>query len=115
MITKPAINSLVRTYAKNDDEIRAIWYAYVSNVNAYNIQYKENAKLEFDMNIYENISSMTLGMLHYNIYTNDGNHFMQEKLFKIFCNIVDRVNALSDDDAEVLAAKYNVNVKEYEI
>jgi len=108
IVNKKQVNSLIRTYAKNQDEIRAIWYAYISNITAYNIQYKQTENLNFVMDEYENIEVWTLGSLHYNIATNDGNHFMQEKWYKIFCNIVDRVNALSDYDSEVLAAKYNV-------
>jgi len=106
------INSLIKTYAQNDDEVQAIWYAYTSNVTAYNLQYKENAVINFDNEVYENIGQWTLGGLHYNIATNDGNYFMSEKFHKIFLNILKRTNALSEIEKEHLAETYNVRGRE---
>ena len=114
LFRKTEINSLIRTYAQNDDESRAIWYAYVSNVMAFNLQYRENEIIDFDFEKYENIQMWTLGSLHYNIATNDGNHFMQDKWHKIFTNIVKRVNKLDEYEQEHLAETYNV-VNEKEI
>ena len=63
---------------------RAVWYAYIANTTAYNVQYQENEKIDFDFVtnadldfLHEGISS--LGSLIYNCYTNDGNCFLQDK------------------------------------
>lgn len=61
---------------------RKIWYTYVSNVCAYNVQYKENAPIDFKSwedntekfdTIHEAI--WELGGLIYNAHTNAGNYF----------------------------------------
>tara|TARA_S200002703_G_scaffold82315_1_gene70941 strand:- start:1228 stop:1629 length:402 start_codon:yes stop_codon:yes gene_type:complete len=113
LFRKTEINSLMRTYAQNDDESRAIWYAYVSNVTAFNLQYRENETIDFDFEKYENIQKWTLGSLHYNIATNDGNHFMQDKWHKIFTNIIKRVNKLDEYEQEHLIKRAN-KLDEYE-
>ena len=79
---------------------RAIWYGYIANVTAFNVQYRENININFEMeetdetfdSLDEAIS--TLGSLLYNIATNDGNIFLEEKwsnvldiLYKIYESI----------------------------
>jgi hypothetical protein len=107
LYNKSEINSLVKTYAENEDEQRAIWYAYVSNVTAYNLQYQQYEQIDFQTNEFSNIGMGTLGGLHYNIATNDGNTFMQHKWYKIFKEILDRTNKLDDYEQEHLAGIYN--------
>lgn len=63
---------------------RMIWYLYVGNVTAYNLQYRENQQISFeDFDIKEDIdfksSLKTLSMLVYNVYTNDGNYFLAKE------------------------------------
>lgn len=67
---------------KDEETQRSIWYAYVSNVVAYNLQYNENepiqhnaweANTESFINKSEAIDH--LGSLLYNAYTNAGNYF----------------------------------------
>ena len=72
-------NSLPEKFA------RSVWYSYVSNVTAYNLQYEEKELIDFDgWNSDEKFTdpeklTNELGSLLYNIYTNDGNYFMPEK------------------------------------
>ena len=72
-------NSLPEKFA------RSVWYTYVSNVTAYNLQYQEKQLIDFDgWDTDEKISDpeelvRELGSLLYNAYTNDGNYFMPEK------------------------------------
>jgi len=70
---------------ESEDVQRQIWYAYISNVTAYNVQYRENAQIDFKgweaneekfENIHEAIEA--LGGLLYNAYTNAGNSFAPE-------------------------------------
>ena len=60
---------------------RAVWYAYVANVTAFNVQYKENEPIDFSMEGEEDFDTLgeaidSLGSLLYNCYTNDGNSFL---------------------------------------
>jgi hypothetical protein len=112
LLDKSKINSLARTYANNENEERAIWYAYVSNVCAYNLQYLEYEAISFESEKYSNIDKHTLGSLHYNIATNEGNTFMQHKWYKIFKEMLDRTNKMTDLQQEELAKLHNVAVKE---
>ena len=67
---------------KDEKTQRSIWYAYISNVTAYNLQYEENQPIQFNAwesseesftNMHEAIRA--LGSLLYNAYTNAGNYF----------------------------------------
>ena len=60
---------------------RAVWYAYIANVTAFNVQYKENEPIDFDMEGEEDFDTLdeaidSLRSLLYNCYTNDGNSFL---------------------------------------
>ena len=68
---------------KEELDPRAVWYAYVSNVTAYNLQYQEDAVIDFKG--WEDAGEETLTRedaleqlrgLDYNAYTNAGNCFM---------------------------------------
>ena len=77
---------------------RMLWYMYVANRTAYNLQYKENEKIEFveeDIEVEDDVDFKwavdTLGRLNYNCHTNEGNYFIAdgwldtaEKLLKVF-------------------------------
>jgi hypothetical protein len=75
---------------------RMLWYMYVANRTAYNLQYKENETIEFeDIGTKDDVDFKwavdTLGSLNYNCHTNDGNYFIAdgwldtaEKLLKLF-------------------------------
>ena len=77
---------------------RMLWYMYVANRTAYNLQYKENEKIEFveeDIEVEDDVDFKwavdTLGSLNYNCHTNEGNYFIAdgwldtaEKLLKLF-------------------------------
>ena len=60
---------------------RAVWYACIANVTAFNVQYKENEPIDFDMDGDEDFDTLgeavdSLRSLLYNCYTNDGNSFL---------------------------------------
>tara|TARA_Y100001938_G_scaffold147136_1_gene227673 strand:+ start:44 stop:496 length:453 start_codon:yes stop_codon:yes gene_type:complete len=72
---------------------RALWYGYVANKTAYELQYRENIDIDFDSED-DKTKEMTdkdiadeLGSLLYNIYTNDGNCFLQDD----WVNVIDMV------------------------
>lgn len=63
---------------------RAIWYGYVANRTAYNLQYQRNEQIDFDYESddhFENSNDAiySLGSLLYNITTNDGNVFLADE------------------------------------
>ena len=95
IISKPEINTMIKELAINETEERAIWYGYVANVTCYNVQYKENVELDFqfDKFLSKNDSRrqyMSLSSLLYNVYTNDGNCFLQQKWIDIIQGIIER-------------------------
>lgn len=65
---------------------RAIWYAYVANITAFNVQYKGNYPIDFDMDTDTNTEEFDtleeaiscLKGLMYNTATNDGNVFLMD-------------------------------------
>ena len=62
---------------------RMVWYMYVGNITAYNLQYRENQMIDFkeyDVKVNQDIeeSLNKLGGLMYNCYTNDGNYFIDK-------------------------------------
>ena len=67
---------------------RAVWYGYVANVTAYNVQYQEKEQLDFNLEGEEDYGTLqesidTLGSLIYNCFTNDGNSFLQDKWMNV--------------------------------
>tara|TARA_R100000734_G_C3295283_1_gene86553 strand:- start:418 stop:831 length:414 start_codon:yes stop_codon:yes gene_type:complete len=63
---------------------RMLWYMYVANITAYNLQYQENELIDFSdvkavkgKTLSEAISD--LGRLLYNVVTNDGNYFIDKE------------------------------------
>tara|TARA_B110000285_G_scaffold51893_1_gene59038 strand:+ start:415 stop:762 length:348 start_codon:yes stop_codon:yes gene_type:complete len=62
---------------------RSIWYAYVSNITAFNVQYTENQEIDFkgfesvkeDEVLTRDEAIEELGSLLYNAYSNAGNYF----------------------------------------
>ena len=95
IIEKVEVNTMMNELAINDQEERAIWYAHVANVTAYNLQYEENVNVDFDFDsvLKKNDSRrkyMSLSSLMYNIYTNDGNCFLQQKWIDQINGIIER-------------------------
>ena len=67
---------------------RAVWYGYIANVTAYNVQYQENEKIDFDLEGEEDYDTLDeainrLGSLIYNSFTNDGNSFLMDKWMNV--------------------------------
>lgn len=67
---------------------RAIWYSYIANTTAYNVQYRENEPIDYDFNSEDDYDFVheaiyMLGRVIYNCYTNDGNCFLQDKWMKV--------------------------------
>lgn len=78
--------------AAEDFIARAVWYGYVANVTAFNVQYRENVEIDFNMEGEDDFSTLqdavsTLGHLIYNCYTNDGNSFLQDKWMNVLSSI----------------------------
>lgn len=72
---------------------RAIWYGYVANVTAYNLQYQRNEKINYDLEGYEYYDTFQEGVnnlrsLNYNIATNDGNIFLEDRWVNLLRDIV---------------------------
>ena len=99
-IRKTKINTLIKNLATTADEERAIWYGHVANITAYNLQYKENLTPDYDFDKKEWILAedlvSELKSLMYNIYTNDGNCFLQQKWIDILQTIIDRDKAKTE-------------------
>lgn len=78
--------------AAEDFIARAVWYGYVANVTAFNVQYRENVEIDFNMEGVDDFSTLQdavsiLGHLIYNCYTNDGNSFLQDKWMNVLSSI----------------------------
>lgn len=63
---------------------RSIWYGYIANITAYNVQYRENVSINFEIESAKEEISLEqavtyLNSLYYNIYTNDGNSFLAKE------------------------------------
>ena len=103
LFSKKRINSLEDKLAKHESESRAIWYGYVANLTAYNLQYRENIPIDYDTeelltdteDYYyikdEKDAYDTLCSLLYNIYTNDGNCFLEDRWVKVLNDIKKRL------------------------
>lgn len=85
-------------YAKESEETfiaRAIWYGYIANITAYNVQYQENNPINFKIEETEEKVELKeaisiLGSLVYNCYTNDGNSF----LAKEWMDVLEMINKI---------------------
>lgn len=67
---------------------RAVWYGYIANVTAYNVQYQENEQIDFDLEGEEDYDTLNeainiLDHLIYNSFTNDGNSFLMDKWMNV--------------------------------
>jgi|TARA_R110000737_G_C14596101_1_gene488338 hypothetical protein len=123
LISKNKINSIMELdngLAMNEDEKRAIWYAYVGNITCYNLQYEENVEIDFDWKsqvdfiMDKHIALSELKSLRYNIYTNDGNCFVQQKWIDLMEGVINRfedkkTEALNDN--QVLLSQMAINSK----
>jgi len=78
---KQEINKLINEQTNEDDQ-RAIWYAYIANVTAFNVQYCENVKIDFEDETIDYESGINIGSLIYNCYTNAGNCFLEDRWMK---------------------------------
>tara|TARA_R110000751_G_scaffold53310_5_gene115568 strand:- start:401 stop:814 length:414 start_codon:yes stop_codon:yes gene_type:complete len=80
---------------------RMVWYMYVGNVTAYNLQYRENQMIDFkeyDVKVDEDIeeSLNKLGGLLYNVYTNDGNFFVDKQWLDSADDIKKKLNCTKE-------------------
>ena len=71
--------------AKKEAVGRTIWYNYIANVTAYNVQYRENAPILYDLEdvppqyCTKSDLASELSHLSYNTFTNDGNYFVADR------------------------------------
>lgn len=71
---------------------RAVWYGYIANIIAFNVQYRENEQINFNMEsdeTFENFQDaiQLLGSLLYNVATNDGNIFLMDDWYNALTSI----------------------------
>lgn len=78
---------------------RIMWYVYVANKTAYSLQYQENPDYFNGRNgepqpLSIKITELwtAIHSLNYNLYTNDGNKFIEEKWYKPFELIIKRLD-----------------------
>ena len=74
---------------------RAVWYGYIANVTAYNVQYQENEPINFELDGEEDFDTLkeaidSLSSLIYNCFTNDGNSFLQDAWMNVLVQIRDK-------------------------
>lgn len=74
---------------------RSVWYGYIANTTAYNVQYQENAEINFKLEGDEDYDTLGEGLckldsLIYNCFTNDGNSFLQDKWMNVLTGIRDK-------------------------
>tara|TARA_R110000744_G_scaffold63805_3_gene131164 strand:- start:701 stop:1108 length:408 start_codon:yes stop_codon:yes gene_type:complete len=97
LTSKETVNAILDMDGVNEMEQRAIWYAYVGNVTAFNLQYEEKEEIDFDFDkkypneMHPHIALTELKSLMYNIYTNDGNCFVQQKWIDLMQGVIDRL------------------------
>ena len=80
---------------------RAVYYGYVANRTAYNVQYRENEPLSFELEGEEDFDTLgeavyLLSSLVYNCYTNDGNCFLQDA----WMNVLQKINKTFEAEAK---------------
>lgn len=78
--------------SKENFVARAVWYGYIANVTAYNVQYQENQQINFNIECEEEFDNLSdaidaLGSLLYNIATNDGNVFLMDDWYNVLSKI----------------------------
>ena len=83
---------------------RAIWYGYIANITAYNVQYRENNAINFNMegdDCFDTLSDAIdcLGSLIYNCYTNDGNSFLAKEWMDVLRQI--EVEFVEEEEVEI--------------
>ena len=71
---------------------RAVWYGYIANITAYNLQYQRNEQINYDLESDEYFKCFqeginTLRSVNYNIATNDGNIFLEDRWSKLLRDI----------------------------
>jgi hypothetical protein len=74
---------------------RAIWYAYIGNVTAFNCQYGKGVSIDLKLSSEDKFDSLqegirSLGNLIYNCYTNDGNYFVGKEWLESLQSIRDK-------------------------
>jgi len=75
---------------------RAVWYGYIANVTAFNVQYQENYAIDYsesndttEFDTMEDAMSELSGLI-YNIYTNAGNFFINTDYLDLLKAIRDK-------------------------
>ena len=87
---------LFSDYETEETIQRAVWYGYIANVTAFNVQYKENYAIDYsDSNDVSEFDTMQDAMyelsgLIYNVYTNAGNYFLNTDYLNLLIAIRDK-------------------------
>lgn len=83
---------------------RALWYGYIANITAWNVQYEENEQIDFsdfsDDLEFENLQEAIsiLDGLVYNIFTNNGTCFLQQKWLNLLDNIIKNFQVIEEPE-----------------
>lgn len=101
---------------EGEDLQRSIWYAYISNVTAYNVNYRENTPIDFkgweeneDKFNDANKAIDELASLLYNAYTNAGNSFAPDGTLETLSDFVKAVR----ETQEYKDYKYELEKESY--
>jgi len=103
LFSRKAINTLAKKWAKNEKEERAIWYGYVANLTAYNLQYRENIPIDYETEDVFDECEDRIGSLIYNIYTNDGNCFLEDRWVAVLNEIAEREKQIESQSETIQA------------
>ena len=103
LFSRKAINTLAKKWAKNEKEERAIWYGFVANLTAYKLQYRENIPIDYETEDVFDHCEDRIGSLIYNIYTNDGNCFLEDRWVAVLNEIAER-EKLIESQSETMQA-----------
>tara|TARA_R110002110_G_scaffold83540_12_gene216833 strand:+ start:644 stop:1081 length:438 start_codon:yes stop_codon:yes gene_type:complete len=80
---------------------RGLWYGYIANKTAWEMQYQENTDIDFKAEEVKKEDAEVLDLeyikaevssLIYNIYTNDGNCFLQDDWVEVIKTVEKNIN-----------------------
>lgn len=83
---------------------RTLWYGYIANITACNVQYAENEQIDFsdfdDKIEFEDVQDAIklIGYLLYNTYTNNGTCFLQDDFINILNAIKEEFEVIQEEE-----------------
>lgn len=83
---------------------RSLWYGYIANITAFNVQYAQNEQIDFsdfdDQIEFEDVQDAIklIGYLLYNTYTNNGTCFLQDGFINILNAIKEEFEVIEEPE-----------------